>query len=181
MDDLEPSKKRTREDSEPLKIDRDELLWYEDGNIVLHVESTQFRVHKSILASKSIIFKDLFALAQSDDAPTVEDCPVLHLADSAEDMSHILDVLYHGLRWMVRAFLRIGDKYAITEIQNEALRQLEIYAPEDIENWDTLYSSDHTCMTFHSMEHIDIENNTQDPSLQHPRCGVIQMQSSHNP
>ena len=39
-------------------------LWFDDGNVILIAESTSFEVHKSILSSKSYVFKDMFSIPQ---------------------------------------------------------------------------------------------------------------------
>ncbi|KAJ7862003.1 hypothetical protein B0H14DRAFT_2349692 [Mycena olivaceomarginata] len=35
-------------------------IWYSDGSVVLQAESTQFRVHASILFASLTVFKDMF-------------------------------------------------------------------------------------------------------------------------
>lgn len=39
-------------------------MWLDDGNIILHVENTQFRVHRSVLAMNSMVFQDMFGIPQ---------------------------------------------------------------------------------------------------------------------
>jgi hypothetical protein len=67
-------------------------LWFDDGSIVLQAESTQFRVHRSVLSTHSEIFRDM--LAASQPVEEVEGCPVVRLPDSAEDWTHVLRALY---------------------------------------------------------------------------------------
>lgn len=79
-------------------------LWFCDGSVILQAESTLFRVHKSQLSRRSIVFSDMFALAQppvitthatlADE--TYEGCPVVKLYDSAEDVANLLLALYDG-------------------------------------------------------------------------------------
>ena len=76
-------------------------LWFSDGSVVLKAESTLFRVHKSQLARRSLFFRDLFSLPQpASDAVGLDgafdDCPLLVLHDSAEDLSNLLKALYDG-------------------------------------------------------------------------------------
>lgn len=58
----------THKNQEPEHISERAQPWYDDGNIVLQAELKQFRIHRSILSANSVIFKDMFSLAQ----PTVE-------------------------------------------------------------------------------------------------------------
>ena len=73
---------------------RSARFWFDDGNVVVQAESTQFRVHRSVLSLHSQIMKDCFSCPQPADAPMVEDCPVVHLSDSADDIEKLCAFLY---------------------------------------------------------------------------------------
>ena len=70
-------------------------FWFDDGSI-LHVESTQFRVHRSVLSASSEVLQGMFCLPQPAviDEDFVEGCPVVHLHDKAIDWIHVLKALY---------------------------------------------------------------------------------------
>ncbi len=68
---------------------------------------------------------------------------------------------------MVRAFLRISDKYTMDEIRKEALYHLNIYAPDNTEDWDAIFTGSTSCISYEPWEEIDIANNTREPDLQH--------------
>lgn len=69
--------------------------WFEDGNIVLQVERTQFRLYQGLLAYSSEIFADMFAIPQpTTPGHTVDGCAVVELADSARDWEHVLKALF---------------------------------------------------------------------------------------
>jgi len=90
-----PPKKRPRRNSNEDQRTRSKY-WFEDGNVVLQAENTLFRVHQSILSRHSEIFKDTFAMPQdpSQENENVDNCPVIPLADSAEDLGNIISLLY---------------------------------------------------------------------------------------
>jgi hypothetical protein len=73
-------------------------LWFEDGNIVLIASliasDIAFRVHRSILSRHSHVFRDILTIPQPSDSPTVEDCPVVHLSDSGDDVQYFVNALY---------------------------------------------------------------------------------------
>lgn len=74
-------------------------LWFDDGSVVLQVESTQFRVHRSVLSSQSVIFRDMFSVPQpSVSGATVEGmiegCPVVCLQDKSQDWTYVLQMIY---------------------------------------------------------------------------------------
>lgn len=92
------SRKRARTE-EPLDIanyNRYPPLWYEDGNVVLAVEGRLFRVHRSILSQRSAVFRDMFELAQATSTDIIEGCPIVHMPDSAHDLTYFITALYSG-------------------------------------------------------------------------------------
>ena len=83
------------EPSTPVTYTRESDLWYDDGNIVIQAETTQFRVFKGVLASLSDIFKDMFLIPQpSSDEEVIDGCPVLRVYDSARDWTYILRAIF---------------------------------------------------------------------------------------
>jgi hypothetical protein len=90
------SAKRRRKDSpeDDAKHPICSQPWFEDGNVILEAEATQFRVYRGILAANSTIFKDMFEFAQPEGDGNVGGCPVVQLSDSAEDLQHVLEVLH---------------------------------------------------------------------------------------
>ena len=96
MSNFLPAKRKRTEDpnvdDKPQPKVRSEI-WYDDGSVVMQANSTQFRVHQSILSTHSPVLKDMLLLAPADEQ-LVEGCPVFHLSDSEEDMAHLLKALY---------------------------------------------------------------------------------------
>ncbi|KAJ3504425.1 hypothetical protein NLJ89_g7938 [Agrocybe chaxingu] len=111
---------------------RSKELWFEDGSVIIQVELTQFRVHKTILARSSSIFSHVFQLGeQSASEVVVDGCPVVHVTDSVE-MRQFLLLLYdqkYGPDELptftqIAAMLRLGRKYDVETLYQEALRRL---------------------------------------------------------
>ena len=98
-----PTKRKRAEDpiDEPpfAELVRSDV-WYEDGNVILQAENTQFKVHKSLLAQNSSVFADMFSFPQpptSDAASTVDTCPIVCLAhDTAEEVGYLLKALFRN-------------------------------------------------------------------------------------
>jgi hypothetical protein len=92
MADSPPAKRKRKGgpdvDGKPRPI-RSEI-WYDDGSVVIQANSTQFRVHRSILSAHSSVLKDMVPNAEE----LVEGCPIILLSDSAEDMAHLLKALH---------------------------------------------------------------------------------------
>ncbi|KAI0091090.1 hypothetical protein BDY19DRAFT_933662 [Irpex rosettiformis] len=122
-------------------------LWFEDGNVVLVAENTGFRVYRGILARDSEVFRDMFLLPQPSSLPvedTYEGCPLVRLADdNADEVAKALTILFDGGRSFsqqnqrvdlatVVAALRIGTKYGLDTILQEALRRISTCYPADL-------------------------------------------------
>lgn len=66
-------------------------LWLDDGNVILQAGNTQFKVHKSILSLNSTVFSDMFLAPQPSGEPLIEQCPIVHLSDTAADVTIMLE------------------------------------------------------------------------------------------
>lgn len=74
-----------------------DMLWHDDGNIVLQAEGIPFRLHRSVLSYHSVVFRDMFSIgSRLVDGEIVDGCPVVDLSDSIYDLSHFLLPLYSG-------------------------------------------------------------------------------------
>lgn len=88
-----------------------DVLWYEDGSIILATDVHLYCVHKSFLASSSTVFKDMLAMPSADsegiavgssqemhmgkDEDIYEGKPVVRMfGDSDENVYHLLMALY---------------------------------------------------------------------------------------
>lgn len=85
-------------DATTQTLERHGTLSYEDGNIMVVAENTMFQVHRSVLARKSALFKDLLSLPQPDTEETIENLPVVRLLDSSADVAMLIDAIYNGER-----------------------------------------------------------------------------------
>ncbi|KAI5896127.1 uncharacterized protein SCHCODRAFT_02614106 [Schizophyllum commune H4-8] len=91
------SRKRQRSEVDEVDAEikgdgtHDEKHWYSDGNIVLRVEDSLFR----LLNVNSEIFRDMLSVPQPVAQDDLEGCPVVRLpGDSAEGWRSLLDALY---------------------------------------------------------------------------------------
>ena len=71
-------------------------FWFNDGNVILHVETTQFRVHRGVLSMHSEIFRGMFTVPQPAvvEGDVVEGCSVVKLPERAMDWEFVLKALY---------------------------------------------------------------------------------------
>ncbi|KIM82681.1 hypothetical protein PILCRDRAFT_70265 [Piloderma croceum F 1598] len=122
--------------------------WLDDRNIILHAESTQFRVHRSILSASSSVFRDMFSLPQPENENLVDGCPVVHVSDTADNLHHVLKALFDRSYCsvdnesqplaVIAAFLRLGRKYDIQQLYSEATKRLESEFPSTFEEFDNV-------------------------------------------
>lgn len=156
--DSQPPAKRPRSDPDegaaPPECIRSSTLWFEDGSIVLEAERVRFKVYKGILAANSAIFRDMFALAHAQEGELVDGCPVLCLGDKSQDLAHVLEALHDSRRWIgdtsedmkampipvLAAFLRLGRKYEIDHVRQQAVKRLATAFPSDLDGCLSAYS-----------------------------------------
>ncbi|KAF7984434.1 hypothetical protein HWV62_14506 [Athelia sp. TMB] len=120
-------------------------IWFEDGNVVLQAERTQFRVYRGMLARNSSVFRDMFSIPQP--APSEESadgCAVVCLPDAAQDVEIVLRALtepgYLTARGSmpierVAALLRLGQKYDFEALRTEALHRIYYEIPTTLEDF----------------------------------------------
>ena len=82
------------------KVVRSSKFWFEDGNVVLQAEHTQFRLHRSVLSMHCPIFRNMFACSLPENGPTVDGCPLVNLSETLEDVKNFVKILYRSIRWV---------------------------------------------------------------------------------
>jgi hypothetical protein len=82
-------------------VTRHPTFWFDDGSIIIYVQETVFKVHRSHLARHSEIFADLFSVPQPPDSPTMEGCPIVYLPDRQSEFVVLLKALYDPLYVLV--------------------------------------------------------------------------------
>ncbi|KAL1743682.1 hypothetical protein HDZ31DRAFT_40366 [Schizophyllum fasciatum] len=128
-------------------------LWLPDGNIVLEAEHTQFKFYRGLLARHSTFFRNLFDSMfppsmdphAEDDIELVENCPVICLADTAEDISYMLHFIVDARSFdfvptiaNLRSSLLMGHKYLIPALWNDAMRRLRHEFPSALEDYQDM-------------------------------------------
>ncbi|KAF7299324.1 BTB domain-containing protein [Mycena indigotica] len=144
-----PPAKRRRTESEdegdqPVIV-RSTEYWFDDGNVILQVQSTQFRLTRSFLAMHSPVFRDMFSLPLPPDEPLVEGCPVVDLpGDTSQDWTYLLRAMfpqecYNPARPLVApicAILRLSKKYDMAGLRRHCLGLLKMEFPTSLEDFD---------------------------------------------
>ncbi|KAJ7109632.1 hypothetical protein C8R43DRAFT_1079683 [Mycena crocata] len=137
-------------------------IWMPYGDIILQVQSTQFRVNRDILAKHSPVFRDLFSVPQPPHQGTVEGCHVVQLSDAAEDWALLLDVLYEPFQHsampsfnVLAAMLRLGRKYEIQQAHEDAASRIRYEFPADFRAFNDL-NADMTRIKYHEGIYSDL-------------------------
>ncbi|KAJ7200045.1 hypothetical protein B0H12DRAFT_554556 [Mycena haematopus] len=138
-----PSAKRQRTENAP--ITRSEP-WNNDGSVVLQAANRQFRVHWSVLARHSSVFRDMQGLPQPPGEPTVDGCPVVELSDDPDDVAclpYTLTLPFIQRQKatslsLVGALIRLGRKYDFKDLLDSVVACLEAEYPTTFERFDEL-------------------------------------------
>ncbi|KAI0316200.1 hypothetical protein OF83DRAFT_1128265, partial [Amylostereum chailletii] len=114
-------------------------FWLEDGSIILVCATVGFRVHRSVLAMHSEVFRDMFTVGRKDDQGEMFDgCLVLRLQDAAEDIKYLLRALYYRefaqdkralSLFVLAAVLRMATKYIIQSLRRELVAYVLVLFP----------------------------------------------------
>ncbi|CAE6425764.1 unnamed protein product [Rhizoctonia solani] len=125
-----------------------ERFWLEDGNVVLVARppsQTQFRVHQSVLARQSPVFKELFSYPSRARFERIHGCPVVPLEDTEEDIAALLSAVYDGLTLQRKTIsdvettsgqLRLATKFQISNIRDKILSYLQEEYPLKLSDVD---------------------------------------------
>ncbi|KAJ3502902.1 hypothetical protein NLJ89_g8682 [Agrocybe chaxingu] len=147
---VEEGSESDSENQTAMKVKRSKY-WFDDGNVVLQAENTQFRVHRSMMAHHSKVFKDMFGMPQPEQAQDamVDGCPVVILGDEPRDVELVLAVFYDNVKaldfrkkmtvFQLGAYLQLGKKYEIEYLQNEALKHMRGDYPTTLDGWDETF------------------------------------------
>ena len=73
-----------------------QIIWHDDGDILLVCAHHGFRVHLDILAAQSNVFRHMADIPQPchEDHETYHGCPVIRLQDTLEDLKRFLEAIY---------------------------------------------------------------------------------------
>lgn len=150
------------------ELEHSSEVWFEDGNVIIQAESIIFRVHRGILSAQSPILRNLLS-SLSDIKPAVfGGCPILSLTDHAKDVAHFLKAMmdrrcvflpYIEARILkneithsyfhekdiqtfetTSAILRLGKKYGVDHLREDAQRRLAAQFPTSLHSLDKLHA-----------------------------------------
>ncbi|KLO07226.1 hypothetical protein SCHPADRAFT_1001839 [Schizopora paradoxa] len=140
---------------------RHETLWLADGNVVLATKTYLFRVHKSVLAMRSSVFRDMFGLPSAHDegsgaqevvgiVPELCDgIPMVTLEDEGRDVEHLLKTIYESRYYnshdehhtvdKVCALLKLSSKYNFQGILVDVIEHLSRIFPTRLEEYEGIF------------------------------------------
>ncbi|KAL4062036.1 hypothetical protein V8B97DRAFT_1107250 [Scleroderma yunnanense] len=154
--------------------------WFKEGNVILVADEKCFRVHRDILSSYSHIFEDMFLCPQpsgagSDTEESIDGCPVVRLPDAASHVQIALQAMYdrgymNGFTYpmpfsVLTAFLRLGEKYEIKTLYNEAKARLAKCYPSSVTDLTSAKESMKNSLTGSDPHHFRVINVAREVGL----------------
>ncbi|KIK60491.1 hypothetical protein GYMLUDRAFT_43809 [Collybiopsis luxurians FD-317 M1] len=139
------------------ELHRHPEFFFSDGSVVCKAENTLFRVHMSQLSRHSLCFRDMFSIGKHTDSVLgasihskdgtndFENCPLIQLHDTAEDVGNLFAALYDGPHFgnndqedfrVVSGVLRLSTKYLIDSLREKAITHLSKAWPSTLRGWD---------------------------------------------
>ncbi|KAJ7490875.1 hypothetical protein FB451DRAFT_1221307 [Mycena latifolia] len=122
------------DDTEPSQVRRVQELWFEDGNLIIQAGTSQFRVYRGVFAARSPVFHDMLSFPQPPDSELIEGCPVVHLHDSAAEVTVFLKAIFDSSFFapypaetdfdIIAGCLRLSHKYGVDYLRRRALVHL---------------------------------------------------------
>ncbi|KAM5538743.1 hypothetical protein V8D89_007465 [Ganoderma adspersum] len=119
---------------------RDDQLWFEDGNIVLHASDVEFRVYKGPLLALSPILKAKYGDPHISYLPLSDTHP--------SDLRHVLRFVYGGTSRIepsfneISAHIRFGHNYKAEKLVQRGLGYLKNFYVSELAAWLQLPSLD---------------------------------------
>ncbi|KAJ7612185.1 hypothetical protein FB45DRAFT_1065544 [Roridomyces roridus] len=136
--------------TQPTPTQRVEELWFSDGNLIIQAGSSQFRVYRGILASRSPVFQDMLSFPQPPDSELVDGCPFVSLPDSEMEVRVFLKAIFDPEFFppfpsptefaIAAGCLRLSHKYGVEYLHRRALVHLTSGCDTKLQRWDTASS-----------------------------------------
>ncbi|KAJ3555905.1 hypothetical protein NM688_g2323 [Phlebia brevispora] len=121
-------------------------IWFADGDVILRTDDSLFRVHGNTLRKQSSVLEEMLQAADKDGS-VYEDCPVIRLHDTGDDMRAFLSAVYTpSYRPKGRsdaevkdliAILRLSTKYSALLLREQVVSVLSRQFPPTLRRWDS--------------------------------------------
>ncbi|KLO08386.1 hypothetical protein SCHPADRAFT_610385 [Schizopora paradoxa] len=139
-----------------------DFLWFPDGNVVLATDTFLFKVHKSLLAVHSSVFRDMFELpnvGHGDPVPEhdnigisqelYEGVPMIRLTgDKGEEVAHLLRAVFEPNYYrrddnstpleVIVSLLLLSTKYDFNVVRKDIVLQISRQYPMDLHEYEAL-------------------------------------------
>ncbi|KDR78554.1 hypothetical protein GALMADRAFT_243974 [Galerina marginata CBS 339.88] len=133
------------------EIIRHPEFYFPDGSVVIIVEKTAFRIHQSMLARHSDVFRGLWDVPQPAATELYDGCPAVELHDDkVNDFVDLMKVMYDGLHFdqikpdtslrtlinFISGILRISTKYGMLQFRNKCISIIQDKFPSTLRGCD---------------------------------------------
>ncbi|KAF8815150.1 hypothetical protein BYT27DRAFT_7312406 [Phlegmacium glaucopus] len=151
-------------------------LYFGDGNVALLAPKSlthfiAFRVHRTLISKMSSVFENLFTSPEAE-TEVYEGVPLVYLTDDADGLESLLQLLYHDMDLplrqlnphtlcLLRSLLGLADKYAMHQIRQNLVGQIEESWPLTLRQWDHQESRINTMLLI-SRGDLDVASSLDD-------------------
>ncbi|KAH9835448.1 uncharacterized protein C8Q71DRAFT_765924 [Rhodofomes roseus] len=127
----------------------DKEVYFADGNIDVIAERTAFRVHRGVLSAHSEVFQDMLSIPQPESTGHGHDVPIVEVTDAADEMRHLLLVLYYrnedfrsqkpAIFGVASCLVRLAHKYQIQSVLDDAMGRIKGFYPSDLDDFKKVF------------------------------------------
>ncbi|KAI1791598.1 hypothetical protein LXA43DRAFT_889101 [Ganoderma leucocontextum] len=119
---------------------RDQVYWFDDGNLIVVAGDVEFRIYQRPLVDQSVVFQNMFTQAAPAADDQVDGCPAINLDDSPNDLRELFGLFYSFNVTkvditFVSAIIRLGNKYQLKGLCDQAIGYLTTYYTTSFDAW----------------------------------------------
>ncbi|KAH8828656.1 hypothetical protein DL96DRAFT_1013202 [Flagelloscypha sp. PMI_526] len=122
--------------------------WFDDGNLILQShDGVRFKVYRGLFALHSTVFADMLSLPQPAQQDLVDGCPLVVLSESGKELTQFHELIAGQTGSFFRSdnvsfeqlsvMLRLGSKYNVQRLRDNAIRILREAFPDTLEDHDS--------------------------------------------
>ncbi|EKM48685.1 uncharacterized protein PHACADRAFT_266208, partial [Phanerochaete carnosa HHB-10118-sp] len=141
----------------PISLNRSPDVWYDDGNVVLQVDDTLFKLYKGILSNESAVFQDMFSLPQPDTGvESYDGCLLVKLHDDLVHMKLFLLATSPPYEFLISGYLHRIRHDPADGLRKRIITILQCTYPDTLEEWELVVRAGSHHLSTHLLHRLPL-------------------------